>query len=58
MLDPKSRGGTGKDLRPVAKLVDENGEDICFANTEIPAVYALPVGAIISMSDGAEGIGR
>ena len=54
VLDPKSRGGTGKDLRPVAKLVDDDGNDICFANTEIPAVYALPVGAIISMSDGAK----
>ncbi|MEJ2297090.1 MAG: DNA-directed RNA polymerase subunit beta' [Woeseiaceae bacterium] len=53
VLDPKSRGGIGKDLRPVAKLVDEDGNDICFANTEIPAVYALPVGAIISLADGA-----
>jgi DNA-directed RNA polymerase subunit beta' len=53
VLDPKSRGGTGKDLRPVARLVDDNDEDICFANTEIPAVYALPAGAIISASDGA-----
>ncbi len=54
VLDPKSRGGAGKDLRPVAKLVDDEGNDICFANTEIPAVYALPVGAIISMADGAQ----
>ena len=54
VLDPKSRGSAGKDLRPVARLVDEEGNDICFANTEIPAVYALPVGAIISMSDEAE----
>ncbi len=54
VLDPKSRGGTGKDLRPVAKLVDAEGNDVCFANTEIPAVYALPVGAIISMADGAK----
>ena len=54
VLDPKSRGGSGKDLRPVAKLVDDEGNDICFANTEIPAVYALPVGAIISMADGAK----
>jgi DNA-directed RNA polymerase subunit beta' len=54
VLDPKSRGGAGKDLRPVARLVDEDDNDICFANTEIPAVYALPVGAIISMSDGAQ----
>ncbi len=54
VLDPKSRGGAGKDLRPVAKLVDADGNDVCFANTEIPAVYALPVGAIISMADGAD----
>ncbi len=54
VLDPKSRGGTGKDLRPVARLVNDKGEDICFANTEIPAVYALPAGAIINMSDGAK----
>jgi DNA-directed RNA polymerase subunit beta' len=54
VLDPKSRGGVGKDLRPVARLVDEDDNDICFANTDIPAVYALPVGAIISMSDGAQ----
>jgi DNA-directed RNA polymerase subunit beta' len=54
VLDPKSRGGAGKDLRPVARLVDAKGNEICFANTDIPAVYALPAGAIISMSDGAE----
>ncbi len=54
VLDPKSRGSAGKDLRPVARLVNESGDDIFFANTEIPAVYALPVGAIISLSDGAE----
>jgi DNA-directed RNA polymerase subunit beta' len=54
VMDPKSRGGTGKDLRPVARLVDDDGVDICFANTEIPAVYALPAGAIISMADGAK----
>ena len=54
ILDPKQRGSTGKDLRPVAKLVDENGEDVFFANTDIPAVYALPAGAIISMGDGAK----
>jgi DNA-directed RNA polymerase subunit beta' len=54
VMDPKSRGGSGKDLRPVARLVDDNDTPICFANTEIPAVYALPAGAIISMSDGAK----
>jgi DNA-directed RNA polymerase subunit beta' len=54
VLDPKSRGGAGKDLRPVARLVDKDGSNICFANTDIPAVYALPAGAIINMGDGAK----
>ncbi len=53
VLDPKQRGNIGKDLRPVAKLVDDDGNDVCFANTDIPAVYALPAGAIVSMPDGA-----
>jgi DNA-directed RNA polymerase subunit beta' len=54
VLDPKQRGSAGKDLRPVARLVDDDGKEICFANTDIPAVYALPAGAIVSMADGAK----
>ncbi len=54
ILDPKTRGPSHKDLRPVAKLVDDKGKEICFANTEIPAVYALPTGAILSMGDGSK----
>jgi len=54
ILDPKTRGPSTKDLRPVAKLVDKDGNDLFFSNTEIPAVYALPTGAILSMGDGAE----
>jgi len=58
MIDPKQRGAAGKDLRPVARLVDAKGKEICFANTKIPAVYALPVGAIVTMSDGSKvGVG-
>jgi len=53
ILDPKQRGSAGKDLRPVAKLVDDDGKEICFTNADIPAVYALPAGAIVSMADGA-----
>ena len=52
VLDPKQRGAGGKDQRPVAKLVDAKGKPIFFANTEIPAVYTLPTGAIISLDDG------
>jgi len=54
VLDPKQRGTSGKDRRPVAKLIDDDGNELNFANTDIPAVYALPAGAIVSMSDGAQ----
>jgi DNA-directed RNA polymerase subunit beta' len=54
VLDPKQRGTSGRDLRPMLKLVDDQGKEVCFANTDIPAVYALPSGAIVSMSDGVK----
>jgi len=54
VMDPKQRGGSGKDLRPIAKLLDSKGKEVSFANTDIPAVYALPAGAIVIMSDGAK----
>ncbi|HET7177007.1 MAG TPA: DNA-directed RNA polymerase subunit beta', partial [Gammaproteobacteria bacterium] len=58
VTDPKMRGSAGKDLRPMIKLVDGNGKDLCIAGTEIPAHYQLPVGAIVSVDDGAKvGVG-
>jgi DNA-directed RNA polymerase subunit beta' len=53
VMDPKQRGAGGKDLRPVIKLVNAKGKEVCFANTDIPAVYALPPGALVSLEDGA-----
>ncbi len=54
VMDPKQRGAGGKDLRPVIKLVSTKGKEVCFANTDIPAVYALPAGALVSLGDGAQ----
>jgi DNA-directed RNA polymerase subunit beta' len=54
VLDPKQRGSGGKDLRPVVRLTNAKGKEVTFANTDIPAVYALPAGAIVSLSDGAK----
>jgi len=51
--DPKTRGSAGKDLRPMVKLVDADGNDIFIPGTEIPAQYALPAGAIVSFSDNS-----
>ena len=52
VLDPAQRGA-GTDFRPTARLVDKKGEPVFFPNTDIPAVYALPSGAVLSMEDGA-----
>jgi DNA-directed RNA polymerase subunit beta' len=41
------------DYRPTAKLVDSNGKPITFPNTDIPAAYALPSGAVLSMENGS-----
>jgi len=58
ITDPKARGTAGKDLKPMVKLVDLNGDDLCIAGTDIPAMYFLPGGAIVGMEDGAEvGVG-
>jgi DNA-directed RNA polymerase subunit beta' len=54
VMDPKQRSSSGKDLRPVVKLVNSKGKEVTFANTDIPAVYALPAGAIVSLEDGAK----
>jgi DNA-directed RNA polymerase subunit beta' len=52
VLDPKQRGAAAKELRPMVKLVDESGNDLCLAGTDIPAHYYLPAGAIVSVEDG------
>ncbi len=54
VLDPKQRGSGGKDLRPVVRLLNTKGKEVTFANTDIPAIYALPAGAIVSLEDGAK----
>jgi len=58
VTDPKQRGTQGKDLRPAIKLIDAKGKEVKIAGTEIPAHYALPGGAIVSVEDGAQvGVG-
>jgi len=58
IMDPKQRGIGGRDLRPMVKLVDANGTDLCLAGTQLPAHYFLSADAIVNVEDGAEvGIG-
>lgn len=53
VMDPKQRSSGGRDLRPMVKLADEEGNDLCLAGTQIPAHYFLSADSIISAEDGA-----
>ncbi|KDM91992.1 DNA-directed RNA polymerase subunit beta' [Photobacterium galatheae] len=58
ILDGAERTGTGKDMRPMVKLVDDKGNDVMIPGTEMPAQYFLPGKAIVQLEDGAAvGIG-
>lgn len=58
IMSPKQRSATGKELRPMVKLVTEKGEDITIAGTNLLAHYFLPNGAIINIENGSEvGVG-
>jgi DNA-directed RNA polymerase subunit beta' len=52
ITDPKARGSAGKDLRPMVKLVDDKGEPLKLADTDLDAQYFLPAGAIVGLDDG------
>ncbi|WP_028470786.1 DNA-directed RNA polymerase subunit beta' [Neptunomonas japonica] len=54
VLDGKDRPAAGKDIRPMIKLVDEKGVDICHPGTDQPVQYLLPAKAIINLADGAK----
>jgi len=54
VIDPKQRPGAGKDLRPLVKLVDANGDELKLPNTDQAAQYILPGGAIIAVKNGGE----
>ncbi len=54
VTDPKQRGSAGKELRPMMKLFDGDGNSIYLPGTEIAAQYFLPAGAIAGIKDGGE----
>ncbi|MDP2099558.1 MAG: DNA-directed RNA polymerase subunit beta' [Methylobacter sp.] len=54
VTDPKQRGIAGKELRPMVKLFDNEGNTIYLPGTEIAAQYFLPAGAIAGIKDGGE----
>ena len=54
IMDPKTRSGNAKEMRPVIKLVNDSGEELKIPGTDIPAHYPLPSKAVITVNDGAE----
>ena len=58
VMDPKQRGPSARDLRPMVKLVDANGKDVKLPGTDVSAAYYLPAGSIVSVADSqAIGVG-
>jgi DNA-directed RNA polymerase subunit beta' len=53
ITDPKRRGSTGKDLRPIVRIVDAKGKDLNIPGTDLPAQYLLPPRSIVNLQDGA-----
>ena len=52
VLDPTARPANAKDLHPLMRVLDENGDSIFFENTSIPVQYPLAGGAIIGLANG------
>jgi DNA-directed RNA polymerase subunit beta' len=52
VIDAKQRSSVGRDMRPMVKLVSDDGEEIFLSGTNVPAQYYLPVDAIINFEDG------
>ena len=53
VTDAKQRSSTGRDMRPMVKIVSADGKDIFLAGTNVPAQYYLPADAVINFEDGA-----
>lgn len=54
VIPQAQRNATGKEIRPLIKLVDSDGNDILIGNTNQPVQYFLPDGALLSLSNAAE----
>ncbi|HUW51218.1 MAG TPA: DNA-directed RNA polymerase subunit beta' [Sulfuricella sp.] len=53
VIDPKRRGSTQfKGLRPQVKLLDENGQEVKIAGTDLQVNITFQLGSIITVKDG------
>ncbi len=59
VMDPKDRSTAGKDLNPSIQLLDENGDNVMLAGSDVPAIYRLPNNSILNIEDGQQlGVGE
>lgn len=54
VADQKQRASSGKELKPMMKLVDSKGNDLYLPGTNLVAQYFLPADAIVNFEDGAK----
>ena len=55
VVDPKRRGtAQNKGLRPQVKLIDERGQEVRIANSELPVNITFQIGCIITVKNGQE----
>ena len=55
VVDPKRRGtAQTKGLRPQVKLLDERGQEVKIANSDLPVNITFQIGCIITVKDGQE----
>ncbi len=61
VIDSKRRSSSGaaKGVRPLVKLLDENGEEVRIAGTDHAVAITLQVGSLITVKDGQQiGVGE
>jgi len=54
VTDPAARGAGAKDLNPMIRLLDDNGDSLFFENTVIPVQYPLAGGAVVGLTNGVK----
>nr|WP_239480581.1 DNA-directed RNA polymerase subunit beta' [Parashewanella hymeniacidonis] len=54
IIDPAERTTSGKELRPMVRLVDADGNDLMIPGTDVVAQYFLPGKALVNLEDNAD----
>src|SRR6266536_711625 len=55
VIDPKRRAGsTARGMRPQVKLLDDNGQEVRLAGSDVPVNITFQLGSIITVKDGQQ----